>query len=557
MIILMVRYNPKTMLIRPAVNLLITVSLAAFMAFAPVTAAATPGSIVWESVYSGRPGDVEAVAGGMALDPQGNLAITGKTAGRDGKTNYVTLRFGPYGLLEWERFYDFSWKDVGRAAVFDDEGNLYVAGYSYNMDNPRDSYSNSYYTDIRVIKYSPKGNRIAETGAYGFGKNCEPYSITVDDDDNVYVVGYAVNPTGAFPLFYTAKFDRTGRMAWDRAEDWGAESCATAVKAEPDGNILVTGWFKDKEGTFSIRTVRYTPDGRMTMDLVYHNRSEDEQAWGIAQDLDGCIYVTGDTNAYGGTALTLKYSPTGELLWASPAKGLDYRTSGHACVVDTAGILYVVGRTIRQAETGIEGDYLLLIYDKAGKLLSSYTYNFGGDCRAEDVVLDVYGNIVITGSDGQSIHTIRVEGLRPTAAKSMRRERLARVFDQAEEFRPDRRFIPDMLQASGLYDRQLLLTLPLAPGLEVEPTVIESGPVRRVEIKARAEGMPNSCEYRFSVQGRGHAWEPVSDYTGVGYFIVEDSLKFKPKKVMVEVRTKGSTLRHEARVEIDLDSLQQ
>jgi uncharacterized delta-60 repeat protein len=518
-----------------AAALLIT-GLASLAICAPNKAAAAPGDVVWEASYSSRPDKDNDHAAGLAIDGQGNLLITGSRSDKDGNYDYLTVKYGPYGTTKWADIFDNSWYDVGRCVAVDLAGDVIVAGASNNLENPRNTYSGSYFTDYRIVKYDPAGKPITEMTASGNHRDNDPASVAVDKDGGIFVTGSAKDASGVYPMYYTVKFAPDGTLLWERPDDWVAESYASGLKLDNDGSIVVTGYTMNPlTGNYDIRTLRITQDGiNLLMDVTYNDLYYGEKAHGLCLDGEGNIIITGETDADGGVTLTLKYRPDGKLLWASRYRDSEFKNRGNAVAVDKNGRIYVAGRTFKENQ---EGDYLLLVYDKDGGLLGTRTYSFGGDDDAEDVAVDTYGNIVLTGTTRMPdkpgvFRTIRVEGypLKPG---------------------PSIGLPAGAVLKSG--PRLALSPIPMVRNVVLvsqrcEPKAANS-PVRFV---ADPIGLPGEYEYRFFVMGRSsaHHWDAVSDYTDRNFWVLPDT--DNPAKIKVQVRTKGSKLIYEAQVVLDL-----
>jgi len=515
--------------------------LTALMGWAGIAWAA-PGDILWEAVYSSRPDNDNDRAAGLALDSKGGLIVAGSRAERDGNYDYLTIKYGPYGKTDWVVTYDHSWYDVGRAVAADQAGNTVVAGASYNLDNPRDTYSGAYYTDYRIVTYDPAGKPLSEMAASGYRKDNDPAAVDVDAKGGIYVTGTAMNAPGVYPMYYTVKFEPDGSVGWEKIEDWVTESYATGLRLDGDGSVLVTGYTMNPvTGNYDTRTLRYSPDGAsVLMDVSYNELYYDEKAHGLAIDDQGNIIVTGESNMDDGVTLTLKYSPKGELLWAVPYRGSEYRNRGNSVAVDGQGLIYVAGRTFKENQ---EGDFLLLVYGRDGRLLDSRTYDFenGGDDDAEAVAVDAYGNVVIAGT------TRAVE--KPTVFRTIRVEGFP--------LNPDAKgpAAEDILDGG----RKITLCSPPAPMIRtVSLTAERSGSGAVVSLVADPVSLPVDCEYRFFVMGRNsaHHWEAVGDYTGRNIMVLAPSgTQGSPDRVMVQVRTKGSGLVYEAQAVLGLNSI--
>jgi hypothetical protein len=147
-----------------------------------------------------------------------------------------------------------------------------------------------------------------------------------------------------------------------------------------------------------------------------------EEFYGVAADRHGNLYVTGYTespdlpvkNAFqgkfggGSDALVAKWSPSGELLWATYLGGEDM-DAGYAVAVDGEGNAYVTGYTSSidfpmknpfQKKYGGVKDAFVSKFSPSGDLLYS-TYLGGLDLElGYGIAVDREGNVWVTGYTG-------------------------------------------------------------------------------------------------------------------------------------------------------------
>ncbi|HEY3347259.1 MAG TPA: hypothetical protein VGK71_06520 [Nitrospirota bacterium] len=534
----------------------VLVAGAAAALFSTPCAFASPGGIIWDTVYSSKAGVDNDRLKGIALDEQGNLAVTGTAQTRDGNSDYLTVKYGPYGTNEWSGQYDYSWTDIGRAVAYTRSGDLIIAGSSFNMDNPRDSYSGTYYTDYRILKVNSSNALVFEATASGYKKSNEPASVAVDEDGSIYVTGSARNAGDTMSLYYTVKFDTEGRVIWERLENFDGDSHATAVRVGKDGKVVVTGWYKDSASdSFNIRTVRYTSNGEKDLDVQYNKETDNEKAYGLAIDGDGNILVAGETTAENGsTALLLKYTPKGDLVFAEKYKGARYSNRANAVAVDKQGRAYLAGKMTTGEQ---QGEYILLVYAADGRLLDSKTYAFDGESSAEDVAVDVYGNVIlagtVTGRDQLGVYRlIRVEGW-PARLSQAEPEGEAPGIKPRDEGKKD---YAGLISPDRVFKKDARLSLTQVVPMVRKVSVKVTRQDGRAALLAMPQGMPGNYEFRFYQAGKGsaHHWEKMGDYSGQNFIVMNPSPK-EGGKIMVEVRQKGSPLNYEARQIIDMDEL--
>lgn len=148
------------------------------------------GTQQWAMRYSGY-SYYDAEAHALALDPSGNVCVTGWAFESTGGFNYVTIRYSSGGTQQWINAYDNSWDDWAEAIAIDAVGNVYVTGASQSaLFSP---------LDFATVKYSPNGTELWEaryTGPAGYDDWAT--AIAVDTAGNVAVTGYS-NQTSSYP----------------------------------------------------------------------------------------------------------------------------------------------------------------------------------------------------------------------------------------------------------------------------------------------------------------------------------------------------------------------
>jgi uncharacterized delta-60 repeat protein len=349
------------------------------------------GTRLWARRYNGpQNGDDEACA--LAVDAQENAYVTGRSVGVDSNYDYVTFKYGLKGEVLWARRYNGPGNGIDRATdlAVDAEGNVCVTGCSTGIGS---TY------DYATIKYNPAGERLWVRRYNGPGNgDDQAHALAVDAKGCVYVTGYSTGDDSGVD-YATIKYSPTGDRLWVRRYK-GPGSCyeaASALAVDAEGNVCVTGCSEGIRGDYL--TIKYSPGGEEIWAKRYNGPGNDwDQANALAVDAKGCVYVTGYSagDGSGDDYVTIKYSPDGEEIWAKryngPGNGDD---EASALAVDAQGSIYVTGFS----RGVVSYDYTTIKYSPAGVRLWAKRYN--GPANAYDsataLAVDAKGNVYVTG----------------------------------------------------------------------------------------------------------------------------------------------------------------
>ena len=347
--------------------------------------------------------DKRAVPVALASDGQGNVFVTGSVF--EGRSDFYTIKYDPYGFMEWEAIHntdehDF-FEDHPSDVVIDSEGNVYVTGGSAAIEGGGTAYL--------TVKYSPDGEEIW-VARYG---NDMPYNhaqaLDVDSMGNVVVTGSFINPETDFDIV-TIKYDRTGSEMWivnydgsypyymDRAVD---------ITIDNLGNIYVTGDSYSQDNQFDFVSIKYNSDGDELWSRHYDAYGQEDSPSEIGLDHSGNIIVAG--SSYSETSdydfVIVKYNNAGQEQWTAR-----YDVGGGSCdkctglSIDASGNVYATGKT---SSAGPDSDYVTVAYNPSGDLLWVDVYDgpaADGD-GAIDLAVDPEGNLIVSGtSRGPDTH---------------------------------------------------------------------------------------------------------------------------------------------------------
>lgn len=142
------------------------------------------GDTVWTAMYDGPDNDID-YAEALAIDGSGNTYVTGESVGIDTYYDFATVKYDSDGNQQWVARYNgpLNDDDEANAIMVDNMENIYVAGYQTNTND---------YFDFVTIMYDTAGDeQWVMTYDGPSGENDEACSVVADDDGNVYVTGYS------------------------------------------------------------------------------------------------------------------------------------------------------------------------------------------------------------------------------------------------------------------------------------------------------------------------------------------------------------------------------
>jgi hypothetical protein len=234
----------------------------------------------------------------------------------------------------------------------------------------------------------------------------QAYDIAVDSIGNVYVTGASKDSLTGYYDYVTIKYNSGGTEKWRAGYDWqGLDDKAWGIAVDGAGNVYVTGGSTDTLTIFDYATIKYDSTGNEIWVARYDSMGGDDEAFGIALDGAGYVYVTGrSAGVTGEDYVTIKYdsiSPDsiGVPLWIARYDGPDsLRDHARAIAIDKAGYVYVTGRSEGNAT---DFDYATIKYNPDnGDTLWTAKYNnvqANRYDRGTDIAVDEVGNVYVTG----------------------------------------------------------------------------------------------------------------------------------------------------------------
>ncbi len=358
--------------------------------FIPILLYSQSVDTAWVRRYNG-PGNFDDQANAVAVDNQGNVYVTGFTNNLD----YITIKYNSGGDELWRTLYNGTGngEDEAKAIALDNQGNVYVTGHSLGAGSNHDYATIKYNTngvEQWVARYNDPTNN--------WDQACD---LAVDMQGNVYVTGNCWD-TGVSLDYTTIKYNTNGVEQWVAVYDGPTHSYdqANAIAIDSSGNIFVTGLSYSTGTRNDYVTIKYNQNGVQQWVATYNGTGNSaDQANCIVVDRHNNVYVAGSSIGLGTAEdfATVKYNSDGVQQWIAryngPGNVGDYAFN---IAADSTGNIFVTGYG---DGAGTAADYTTIKYNPSGIEQWVARYNGTGNASdvAYDIALDRQGNAYVTG----------------------------------------------------------------------------------------------------------------------------------------------------------------
>jgi uncharacterized delta-60 repeat protein len=226
----------------------------------------------------------------IALQPDGKILIGGNFTSYNGTTRNRIARLNSDGSLDTSFNPGTGANNTVWTIALQPEGKILVGGAftSYN-GTPRNYITRLNSDGSLDTSFNP-----------GTGTNDTVYTIALQPDGKILI-------GGQFTFYNGASTNRIARLNADGSLDTsfnsgtGANSTVWTIALQPDGKILLGGYFTSYNGTPVNYIFRVNTDG--SLDTSFNpGTGASSQVWTIALQADGKILIGGNFTSYNGTS---------------------------------------------------------------------------------------------------------------------------------------------------------------------------------------------------------------------------------------------------------------
>ncbi len=222
------------------------------------------------------------------------------------------------------------------------------------------------------------------------GGDDRPTAIAADGDGNVFVTGYS---KGIGYDFATIKYSPAGVALWtNRFDGNGGDDQAFDMAIDSDGNVIVTGDSRRSGMPVGYTTIKYQTDGVPAWTNFFVASAAGNGYPHVVIGENGNVFVTGTSYNIWRGYLTITYSPTGTPLWTN-IFGL---ARAKAAAIGNGGSVFITGN--EDLAVGGPGRYVTIAFTASG--LSLWTNNYGSTFAVSAVAVSSNGNVIVTGYQG-------------------------------------------------------------------------------------------------------------------------------------------------------------
>ena len=194
------------------------------------------GTSLWTRQF-GSPEDDHGNA--IAVNAQGSVYVVDRTT--DGSASWdrhpIVLKYDQDGNEQWSKMIDTSDRVEAWGVVTNDADEVFLTSHRKRTGSE----------DVMVDKLDPDGELVWSM-QYGTGSDDRPQDLAMDDQGGLYVVGYTEGSlgqknlsSGATPDVFFSKLDKDGQLLWSDQIGSTTTDYGGGIAIGPNGEFVIAG----------------------------------------------------------------------------------------------------------------------------------------------------------------------------------------------------------------------------------------------------------------------------------------------------------------------------
>lgn len=330
------------------------------------------GDILWVKGLDLGPNTINII-NTMSIDKYGYIVATG-TIFSWSYTNLLRsfiVKINPVGRLVWCKEIIMDMVALPTDMVIDREGNIIITGVLFDIEQGNNTHMSF------ISKFDDRGNLIWFRTIYDLDANIYIYSVTSDNNNNIFIVGDFTQLRRNTSDILIAKLTTYGNLQWYKILGGVGNDVGSDIAVDQSGFIYIGGNTESfGKGGYDAFIARLTPHG----DLIWFKTigtSVDEHITNLHIDPKGYIIFAGviseqkhstETNVFFG-----KMNAFGDLVWFKVVGEEYYRDNSGGIISDRSENIIVVGAT--QSFNANAYDIFVLKLSSEGYIPNITNYN--------------------------------------------------------------------------------------------------------------------------------------------------------------------------------------
>lgn len=297
------------------------------------------GSVTWTYNHTGSANYDELKD--ITIDGNDNVILVGGVQISGIDSRFETISVSPSGVLNWTQTYSPTTnRDFANTVTVDAANNVYVAG---------ESHSSASQLDFYTIKYDAAGALQWQLRTDGNNAADRAVSIAVANDGSVYVGGTSYRGLYLDDEIMLVKIDAAGTFQWSQVFGGtdGADDKVKSVTVDDDNHVYLVGSLKNVGNGEDFYVARFRPDGVKHWDYIYQSPTNGyDTANEIIVNSNFEVYVAGYSNkaATSDDYFTVKLDTLGSVGWTKRFDGpVSQSDQMSDFKIDVDGNLFVTG----------------------------------------------------------------------------------------------------------------------------------------------------------------------------------------------------------------------